>query len=255
MFVQIKKYWFLLSELVKKGIKLKYRKSYLGILWSLIEPLLTTIVLVIVFGTLFNNKDATYPLYIVIGRLIYGYFSEGTKNSLKSMRANAGMIKKVYVPKVMYPLSSCIYTFIIFLISFIVLIGVDIYCKVVPSWKILMIFPTLLILFLLTFSIGFFLSILNVFFRDIQYLWNVFLMIIMYMSAIFYYPEKLLISKYAYVLIFNPLFQIITAVRACIIGNDLNYFGLLYSLVFSIVMFLISSLFYAKSKDKFILHL
>ena len=87
-------YRFLLAELVKKGIKLKYRRSYLGIIWSLIEPVLTTVVLVIVFGTIFENKNPTYPLYIITGRLIYSGFSTGTKSASKSIRTNASMIKK-----------------------------------------------------------------------------------------------------------------------------------------------------------------
>ena len=107
-------YRFLLSELVKKGIKLKYRRSYLGIVWSMLEPLLTMIVLTIVFGTLYGNKDHTFPLYILSGRLLYSYFAQGTKVSLKSIRQNSAMIKKVYVPKYLYPLSSVLYNFIIF---------------------------------------------------------------------------------------------------------------------------------------------
>ena len=111
------RYRNLLFELVKKGIKLKYRRSYLGIIWSLLEPVMTTIVLTIVFGTLYGNKDHTFPLYILSGRLLYSYFAQGTKVSLKSIRQNSAMIKKVYVPKYLYPLSSVLYNFIIFLIS------------------------------------------------------------------------------------------------------------------------------------------
>ena len=113
----LKKNKFLLIELVKKGIKLKYRRSYLGILWSLIEPLLSTMVLVIVFGTLFNNKSQTYPLYIIIGRLFFSFFQEGSRSAMTSIRHNAGMIKKVYIPKYLYPLSSTIYSYIIFAVT------------------------------------------------------------------------------------------------------------------------------------------
>lgn len=88
------RYRFLLGELVKKGIKLKYRRSYLGIIWSLLEPLLTMIVLTIVFGTLFGNKDRTFPVYILTGRLLYTFYSSATKAALKSVRANSAMIKK-----------------------------------------------------------------------------------------------------------------------------------------------------------------
>ena len=108
---------FLLWELVKKGIKLKYRKSYLGIIWSLLEPIMTTCVLTVVFGTLFGNNDRSFPLYILCGRLLYSFFSLGTKTAARSIRTNAAMIKKIYVPKYIYPLSCVVYNYIIFLIS------------------------------------------------------------------------------------------------------------------------------------------
>ena len=116
-----RQYQFLLGELVKKGIKLKYRRSYLGIVWSMLEPLLTMIVLTIVFGTLYGNTDKTFPVYILTGRLLYSFFSQSTKAALKSIRQNSAMIKKVYVPKYLYPLSSVLFNYVIFLISLIVL--------------------------------------------------------------------------------------------------------------------------------------
>ena len=91
------RYKNLLFELVKKNIKLKYRRSYLGILWTLIEPLLTMMVLTLVFGTFFGNDDPQYPVYILCGRLLYTFFSSASKAGLKSISGNAAMIKKVYV--------------------------------------------------------------------------------------------------------------------------------------------------------------
>ena len=93
------KYRFLLLELVKKDIKLKYRRSYLGIFWTLLEPLLTMVVLTIVFSGLYGKADHTFPVYILTGRLLYTFFANSTKAATKSIRSNAAMIKKVYVPK------------------------------------------------------------------------------------------------------------------------------------------------------------
>ena len=255
MLESIKKYSFLLSELVKKGIRLKYRRSYLGVIWSLIEPLMTTVVLVIVFGTLFNNKNPSYPLYIIIGRLIYSFFSAGTKGALTSIRNNAGMIKKVYVPKLLYPLSSILFNFVITSISFIVLVGIMIYCRVVPTWHILQFIPAVLLVLLLTFGVGIILCTLNVFFRDIEYLWNVLLLIIMYMSAIFYYPERILDSKYAFILNLNPLFQIIKLSRDAFFGNAWDWKACCCAVAWSLVTILIGLLFFNRKKDTFILHI
>ena len=111
-----KKYKYLLYEMTKKNIKLKYRRSYLGILWTLLEPILTTFVLSVVFISWRGKKDHTFPVYILTGRLLYSYFSLATKQAMKSIRSNSGMIKKVYVPKYIYPLSDILSNYITFMI-------------------------------------------------------------------------------------------------------------------------------------------
>ena len=103
---EFRQYNNLFTELVRKGIKLKYRRSYLGIVWSMIEPLLTMIVLTLVFGTLLGHKEKSFPVYILTGRLMYTLFSQSTTSALKSIRQNEAMIKKVYVPNYLYPLAN-----------------------------------------------------------------------------------------------------------------------------------------------------
>lgn len=247
-------YRFLLKELVRKGIRLKYRRSYLGILWSLIEPVLTTIVLVIVFGTLFN-KGRDFALYIVIGRLLYTFFQNGTKGALTSIRKNSGMIKKVYVPKYLYPLSDVLFNYVIFGISLIVIVFVDIYCQIIPTWRVILCIPALIVLLVLTVGIGLILSTLNVFFRDIEYLWNVALMLIMYMSAIFYDAEKILDSQFGLVLKLNPLYQIITFCRNAFMGGAMSRNGIIYTVVFSFGSLVVGIIVFKKNQDKFILHI
>lgn len=254
----IKTFWnrrFLFYELVKKGIKLKYRRSYLGILWSLLEPILTTCVLTIVFGTLLGRGERDFPLYILCGRLLYSMFANGTKTAMRSVRLNAGMIKKVYVPKYMYPLSSIVYNFIIFLISLIVLIPLSIYCRVGVTWHVLEAIVPLLALLILTVGVGLILTTIAVFFRDVEYLWEVACMLIMYTSAIFYYPEKLLDSAYAWVLKLNPLYSTIQMFRDAMYGNPLDAGLAGYAMGFSIVTLVIGvGVFYWK-QDKFILNI
>ena len=167
----LRQYQFLLSELVKKGIKLKYRRSYLGILWSMLEPLLSMVVLTIVFGTLYGNTDKTFPVYILSGRLLYSFYSSATKAALKSIRSNAAMIKKVYVPKYLYPLSTVIYNYIIFLISLVVLAIVGVILGVKPTIYLLQAPVALIIILILSYGSGMFLATIGVFFRDIEYLW------------------------------------------------------------------------------------
>ena len=228
------RYRNLLFELVKKGIKLKYRRSYLGIIWSLLEPVMTTIVLTIVFGTLYGNKDHTFPLYILSGRLLYSYFAQGTKVSLKSIRQNSAMIKKVYVPKYLYPLSSVLYNFIIFLISLIVLVLLGIFTGNYPTLHWLLIVFPLLVLLIMTFGVG---------------------MIVMYTCAIFYYPERLLKSGYSWVLTVNPVYNVIINVRNIIFHEAFNWGCMTYACVFALVSVVVGVIVFHKNQDKFILYI
>ena len=246
---------FILSELVKKGIRLKYRRSYLGILWSLLEPLLTMVVLTIVFGTLMGEKDKAFPVYILSGRLLYGFFSQSTTAALKSIRANSSIIKKVYVPKILYPLSSILFNYVIFLISLIVLAIVSIVLGVFPTLYLIQAIPVMLVLLLLSLGCGLILSTIGVFFRDMEYLWTVALMLIMYTCAIFYRADRLLGSKWSFVLKGNPLFCVIECFRSCVFGNAMNIKYLAYATLFSIISIIIGVTIFKKNEDRFILEI
>ena len=251
----LRQYQFLLSELVKKGIKLKYRRSYLGILWSMLEPLLSMVVLTIVFGTLYGNTDKTFPVYILSGRLLYSFYSSATKAALKSIRSNAAMIKKVYVPKYLYPLSTVIYNYIIFLISLVVLAIVGVILGVKPTIYLLQAPVALIIILILSYGSGMFLATIGVFFRDIEYLWSVALMLIMYTCAIFYYPSKLLKSGWAWILKFNPLYCTIQIIRSAIFGEPMYAPYVIYAVAFSVVITIIGLVCFKKKQDNFILYI
>ncbi|MBO6108462.1 MAG: ABC transporter permease [Eubacterium sp.] len=263
----LKKYKFLLRELVKKTIKLRYRRSYLGILWTLIEPLLTMIVLTIVFGQLLGRdstdpafKGVPFPIYVLSGRLLYSFFSSSTNGAMKSIRNNSSMIKKVYVPKYIYPLSGVIANFLIFVISLIVLVGVMSFFMIngeyrapINGYMILSVIP-LINLFLMGTGVGILLSVMDVFFRDMEYLWSVLLMLIMYCSAIFYFPGRL--GEDAVLLLkCNPLFGIIYNFRVALFGHPFDGVLMLYTWGFTIVIFLIGIYAFYRKQDKFILYI
>lgn len=245
----------LFVELVRKGIKLKYRRSYLGVVWSMIEPLLTMIVLALVFGTLLGHNGKDFPVYILSGRLIYSLFSQATTTALKSIRQNQAMIKKVYVPKYLYPLSGIVFNYILFLISLVVLLAVSLVLKVYPTPRMFLCVIPMLILFLLSVGVGLILSTIGVFFRDLEYLWNVGLMLVMYTCAIFYYPEKILSSNVGWILQYNPLFCIISNFRSCVFGEPMDIWMLVYSLIFSVASIVVGAIIFDKNQDKFILHI
>lgn len=250
------KYKYLLVELIKKDITLKYRRSYLGILWTLIEPFLTMLVLTVVFSQLYGKEDQAFPVYILSGRLLYSFFSGATKAAMRSMRVNGQMIKKVYVPKYIYPLSSVLAQFVTFLISLIVLILVAIYLRIKPSVYILHSIIPLLILLIMSIGVGLILATLAVFFRDMEYLWGVILMLIMYCSAIFYEPSRLIKRGHEWILKINPLYSIIQNFRNTVMyASPLSREELIYSLAFSLLALVVGTIMFYKSQDKFILYL
>ena len=249
------KYRYLLSELVKKGIVLKYRRSYLGIIWTLLEPFLNMLVLTFVFGTLFGNSDRAYPVYILSGRLLYSCFSQATKASLRSIRANSGMINKVYVPKYLYPLSGVLYSYVIFLFSLVVLVAVALFLGVWPTWHLLLALIPLVLLLLFSLGIGMILATMGVFFRDMEYLWDVALTLLMYLCAIFYYPDQFVAAGKGWVLNGNPLYCIIALFRSCIYGTALDPFQLGYASLWCIATLIAGTFIFYRKQDKFVLYI
>lgn len=251
-----KKYRYLLWELIKKEIKLKYRRSYLGVLWTLLEPLLTMIVLSVVFSQLRGSDDVAFPVFILTGRLLYSFFTTSTKSALKSIHRNGSMIRKVYVPKYIYPLSTIFSNYIIFAISLIDLVGVAIVCRVTPSWYMFEALVPLVTILLMSIGVGMILSTMAVFFRDLEYLWSVATMIIFYCSAIFYEPAKVMKSGFGWIFRINPVYSCIVNFRNAVLYKiPLDGFSTWYPLVFSLVTIVFGTWLFYKKQDAFILNL
>jgi ABC-2 type transport system permease protein len=213
------------------------------------------LVLTLVFSNFYGRNDKTFPIYVLSGRLLYSFFSNATKSAMKSIRTHGQMIKKVYVPKYIYPLSSIMSQYIMFLISLIVLIGVAAYLKVQPTIYIFLALVPLIILFVMVLGVGLILATLAVFFRDMEYLWGVIIMLIMYCSAIFYDP-KIISENVRWILDLNPLYAVILNFRNTVIyGLPLDMNALLYSSGFSIVALVIGIFIFYKKQDEFIMNI
>ena len=213
------------------------------------------IVLTIVFGTLYGNTDKTFPVYILTGRLLYSFFSQATKAALKSIRQNSAMIKKVYVPKYLYPLSSVLFNYVIFLISLIVLAVVSVVLGVKPTTHLWQSLVALVLILFISYGCGMILATIGVFFRDMEYLWSVALMLVMYTCAIFYYPSKLLKSGWAWILKYNPLYCVIDIFRSGVFGKPMNIDYLIYTVAFAVLSMLIGLICFKKKQDDFILYI
>lgn len=263
-----KKYKNLLTELTRKNVKLKYRNSWLGIFWSFLQPLLNMAVLSVVFSGIFGRSDEyviCYPVFLFTGRLLYDFFTSSTKQAMTSFRRNAAIIKKVYVPKYMYPLSSIFSNFVTFAITMLCLICVWIFFKVTGissghdlylTWYVLLFFVPMIILLIFSTGVGLILSVLSVYFRDIEYIWDVVTRLLFYMVPIIYPLQRITTDWIVVVIKINPLYSMIELFRQCVLyGYMMSGKLLLYSTVVSIFTLLVGILIFNKASDKLIFHL
>ena len=261
------KYRNLMYEIIRKNIKLQYRDSVLGIFWTFLQPLLTTIVLVVIFGNVFGKSSdgvVNYPIYLLCGRLLYEFYSQSTKRAMRSIRNSASVIKKVYVPKYIYPVANAISNFVTFCISLTVLVCFIVFFYAtgnnpphITGYVFLTPVP-IIILLVLSIGIGLILCTLDVFFKDIDYLYEVFCLLLFYMTPIVYRVNSLKIENVYFNLALkaNPLYSITEMFRCCVLYGrlfDINH--LYYSLGFSLAVLFIGLLVFYKKQDKFILHI
>ena len=179
-------YQFLFEELVKRDFKKKYKRTVLGMAWSILSPLLTLLVMSLVFTRFFGRTTPHYTTYLFCGNLIFSYFNESTTQGMTSLTGNAGIFTKVNIPKYLFLFSKNVQTLINFGLTLCVFVMFCIVDHITFTWKFILLLYPILLLVLFNIGFGLILSALFVFFRDIQYLWTVFIQLLMYMSAIFY---------------------------------------------------------------------
>jgi len=252
MFEKFKKYRFLFEELVKRDFKKKYKRTVLGMLWSLISPLLQLMVLVLVFQKFFGRTTENYMIYVFSGLVVFTYFSDATQGGMRSLLANAGIFSKVDVPKYMFLLSRNIQALLNFGLSLII------YFILVGASGIHFHFSFLLLLFpavcltVFNIGVGMILSALYMFFRDIEYLYGVFVMLLNYMSAIFYTLDPFSDSTKMKFYI-NPVYAYINYFRKIVIKNEIPSLRL-HALCagYALVMLAVGSFIYKKFNYKFL---
>lgn len=251
----LKKYRFLIEQLVSRDFKVKYKRSVLGTLWSFLNPLLTMLVQYMVFSTLFKSDISYYPVYLLTGIVFYGFFSESTNSSLYSIVGNASLITKVYVPKYIYPVSKVLSSTVNLLLSLVPLFIMIIVNRVPITKAYLLLLFILPIFLIFCIGIGFILSALMVFFRDVQFIWSVLSLLWMYATPIFY-PEDILPSQFSFIHKYNPLYHIIKFTRIILI-DGISPEPMMYvkCLMFSLVFLIIGILIFKKTQNKFVLYI
>lgn len=246
------RYRFLFEELVKRDFKKKYKRTVLGMLWSVLSPLLMLLVMRLVFTHFFGRHIEHYTTFLFCGNLVYTYFNESTSQGMMSLMGNASIFTKVNVPKYMFLLSKNVQTIINFGITLCVFFVFCLIDHITFTWNFLLLIVPIVFLMLFNVGVGLILSALYVFFKDVQYLWGVFTMLLMYLSAIFYTTSSYspLIQNLFYC---NPVYVYITYFRQVVIDGLVPSVGL-HALVigYAVAAFAIGALIYKKKNHEFL---
>ena len=246
----------LLSQLVEKDIKLKYRRSFLGYLWSILNPLMIMAIMVLVFSNMFRFDIENYPVYLIIGQTCFSFLTESTNQAIWSITGNAALLKKTYVPKYIFTFAKVTSSCVNLIFSLGAMIIVFIFCRIQFNWTFLFIPVILIQLYLFCLGIGLFLAATNVFFRDIQYIYSAITTAWMYLTPIFYPMEQLPENLQWLIKHLNPMYFYVDQFRDVVLNNHIpGYLLLSAGIGAAILAMLLGSWIFVKNKDKFILYI
>lgn len=249
-----KKYSFLLQQLISRDFKVKYKRSVLGVLWSLLYPVLNMAVMALVFSNIFkfSTPGVNYLVYVLSGLIMFNYFSEASNLAMSSIVANFSLINKIYIPKYIFPLSKCLFVGINFLLTLIPLYivifatgtGINIYHLVLPYAYIC--------LFMFTLGMGLILATISVFLRDMFYIYSIVLTLWTYLTPIMY-DIAIIPAKFQLILKLNPMYHYIDFIRKIILYHQMpSAFTFAICGISSVIFLVIGLVAFKKNQDKFI---
>lgn len=253
IFLKYKDLWI---QLVSRDIKLKYRRSFLGYLWSILNPLFVMVIMTIVFSTMFKRDIKNFPVYLFTGKMLFDFLSISTNQALGSVTGNATLLKKTYVPKYIFTISKVTSCMVDMIFSFGALIIVMLVTKAKIYWTFLFIPFVVIQIYIFCCGLGLILGALNVFFRDIQYIYNAVITAWMYLTPIFYPVSSLPANVQFVIKGLNPLYYYVAQFR------DLVYYGkipgprvLWGGWIISFIMIGLGLFIFKKKQDEFILYI
>ena len=245
----------LLKELVARDIKIKYRRSVLGVLWTLLNPLFMMMVLSVVFSNLFKFDIENFPLYLLSGQVIFNFFNDTTTSSMGAIISNSSLIKKIYVPKYLFVVSRVFSSTINLLASFTALICVMLATRVELHYMVLLVPIPLFFIVVFSLGVGLVLSSLTVKFRDIMHLYSVFVTALMYLTPVIY-PMSILPEWLKPIVSLNPVTNILQMFRNIMIYNVApGIKSIVIAIIECAVMLVIGLYVFYKNQDDFILNI
>lgn len=252
---QIKKNWFMIESLVSRDFKLKYRRSVLGVAWSVLNPLMMMLVLTAVFSTFFRFDIENYPVYLILGNTLFAFITGSSAAAMTSIMGSASLIEKVKVEKIVFPLEKILFELINFSISLIAVAIVMFFLQVQITWNILLLPVLLVYATVFSLGLGLLLSALAVFFRDLIHIWGIITTAWTYVTPLFYpvsiLPEWMMTFEYL-----NPMYYFVNYFREIALwGTTPGITENLICLGFALVMLGIGLLVFRKLQSKFIFYI
>ena len=252
---KLRQHQFLFEELVKRDFTKKYKRTVLGMLWSVLGPLITLGVMALVFTQFFGRNMEHYIIYMFCGNLLYSFFKESTGTGMTALYDNSSIFSKINVPKYMFLLSKNVSSLINFGINIIVLFIFCIVDGVAFSWKFIMLLYPIGCLIVFNLGVGLILSALYLMFRDMKYLYDIFTLLLMYLSAIFYSIDAYS-QKVQYLFYLNPIYVYIRYFRKIILEGTIPKLSFhLLAAAYAIVVLVIGAVIYKKKNYKFLYYI
>lgn len=249
-----KRDWFILRSLVSKDFKLKYRRSVLGVLWSVLNPLLMMIVLTVVFSTVFRFSIENFPLYLILGQTLFTFMSDATSSAMSSIISSASLIKKIRISKMLFPLEKVCFALLNFAISLIAVVAVMLFFRIPPTVNLLLLPVLLAMVFMFSLGLGLLLAALSVFFRDVMHLWSVVLTAWTYATPLFY-PVDILPEWAVPIMNANPMYYYVSYFREiALYGATPSLEQTLICLAFAAGALVLGYAVFRKQEKKFILY-
>lgn len=246
------KNFFLFQELVKRDFKQKYKRTVLGMFWSILSPLLTLLVMKLVFGYYFGRGMEHYTTYLFCGNLLFHYYRESTSGGMNSLLSNAKIFTKINVPKYLFLLSKNVSALINFMLTLSVFFVFAFLDDITFGFHFIALLYPILCLVVFNIGIGLVLSALYVFYRDISYLYDVFTLLLMYCSAIFY-NVSVLPAQYQNLFLLNPIYVYIKYFRTVVLDGQLPSIEYhLLCLFYAMIALLLGGYIYKKNNHKFL---
>ncbi len=236
-----------------RDLKVRYKQTYIGVLWAIFQPFITMVVFSVFFGQLLNvpANGVPYPIFVYTGLLFWQFFSTALADTSNVLITNQAIVTKVYFPRLILPFSTVLTKFMDFLIAAVILFGMMVYYHYVPHLVALIVIPLLLIVtFLASIGLGLFLASINIQYRDVRYILPFFIQILLFVTPVIY-PASIA-GKYSWILAINPMTGVIQNARAALLGTTvLNWTLVLISLGATLLFFLFGIYRFKKAERYF----